>query len=89
MELINLPSEIQIQILNNLSSKEIVKLLKVSSSMMKLTKEISFGLKLDFNNTKIIDDTLKYLRGVHTIDLSCCDQITDAGFRTSCRRAYN
>nr|HMP31047.1 hypothetical protein [Saprospiraceae bacterium] len=30
---------------------------------------------------KITDEGLKYLDGVHTIDLTCCNKITDEGLK--------
>ena len=79
MNLLNLPSEIQISIFNYLPSIEVIKLFLVSKSMVLLLKEISFGLKIDLKNKKITDAGLSYLKGIHTINLGYCEQITDAG----------
>ena len=55
-------------------------LLKYNQKIKNILKNCNIKIKIDLNNEiQLIDEDLKYLKGVHTIDLIRVNKITDKG----------
>lgn len=72
---------VAVTILQKINSVGILKLLKLFPCIRKIFKKHAKLLPLKFSYREIRNKDLKYLKNVHTIDLSCCNNITDSGVK--------
>ena len=71
--------DVLINILNVLTTHDLFKLCICNQSNFEFLKRNIKYFKFNIENNKITDVGLEYLKGVHTINLSYCNQITDKG----------
>ena len=68
-------------IMSYLKSNKNLKLLKNHKNYRYIFKRYPRFIKLNFSWSNILDNDLKYLKGVHYINLKFCEKITDKGLK--------
>ena len=81
MYLFNISNDILEFIFKFLSDVDKLNLIKVNKKLIDNFKIDGIKIHINLRSLLIIDDDLFYLKGVHTIDLFECDQITDQGLQ--------
>ena len=78
---VKLPECVTFLILKDLTTKDLIMFKRTCKYFYELFNYNLKFLSIDLRETKISNDNLKYLKSVHSINLSDCKQITDNGLR--------